>query len=467
MAKYKVPNSPKTFKRWQKLQWLTRQEEYLQECYKKYGDVFALRVGPDFIPYVFISNPQIIQEIFAANSQQLDSGKEATNNPFFLGERSLVSLAGQRHKQQRKLLAPCLHGERIQIYSQLICSLAEQMASNWTIDQPIFIYKALQAIMLELGFQVLLGSKDGQRYERLKELLISMMNPENPLSRSLAYYIPFLQKNIGPWKVWEKFTDEQRQINEILYAEIHDHRQNPDPSGTDILSLMMASRYETGEAMTDEELRDELITLMAQSPEVTGTSLARAFYWILHNSQVHQKLLQELDSLGDAPNPKEIMRLPYLDAIFKEVMRIYPTALFTFPRLVKTTLQIQDYQFEPGTVLLPCIHLIHHREDVYPQAKQFKPERFLERDFSPYEYFPFGGGHRRCIGSAFAQLEMKLVLATVLSHWHLELDRSMPKPSYKGALLPPVGSIQIVLKGRRSRNQLESTTPHHNLSVIH
>lgn len=214
----------------------------------------------------------------------------------------------------------------------------------------------------------------------------------------------------------------------------------------------MASRYDTNEPMTDTELRDELLTLITQGPEITVTALVRALYWILSNPQVLQKLLQELDSVGDNPDVKTISQLPYLDAIYKETLRLYPPPQFAFPRRVKSRLQIQDYQFEPGTILSPCIHLTHHREDLYPQPEQFKPERFLDREFAPYEYLPFGGGNRRCIGAAFAQLEIKMVLATVLSRWHLLLDNSkFVKATPKNPLIPPpMNSINIVVKGRRN-----------------
>ncbi|MDJ0677867.1 MAG: cytochrome P450 [Calothrix sp. MO_167.B42] len=464
MATYKVPNGPKDYPCWQKLQWLTRQDGYLQDCFHKYGDVFTLKVGPDFASYVFIGSPQMVQELFAAGPQQVDSGVEATNNPFLLGEKSLVSLSGKRHRQQRKLLTPCLHEKNVKVYSQTIRELAESMARGWTIDQPIPIYQSLQAIFLDLGNEILLGSKDSQRSQKLRDLLLEIMNPKRPVLRAMSFYLPFLQW--GPVNIWANLLREKQQIDDILYAEIREHRENPDPSQIDILSVMIASRYDTGEPMTDLELRDEVITLMAQSPEVAGTSLARAFYWILYYPQVYEKLLQELDSLGDNPDPQEIMKLPYLDAVYKEFMRIYPTAVLTFPRLVKKTLQLGDYQFEPGTIILPSIHAIHHREDIYPQAKEFKPERFLGRDFAPYEYFPFGGGHRRCIGTMLAQLEMKLVLATILSRWHLALDSSMPKPSYKGALLPSANKIRIVMKGKRTPSQVSSKTPDRSFSGV-
>jgi unspecific monooxygenase len=217
---------------------------------------------------------------------------------------------------------------------------------------------------------------------------------------------------------------------------------------------MMAARDEAGEPMTDVELRDELITLLVAGHETTATALAWAFYWIHHLPQVREKLLQELDTLGDNPDPNTIFRLPYLNAVCSETLRLYPVAMLALNRVVKSPIQIGGYQFEPGILLIPCIHLTHQREDLYPEPKQFKPERFLERQFAPYEYVPFGGGNRRCIGMAFALFEMKLVLATVLSRWQLELTDSKPvQPVRSGALLRPEGGVRMVVKGMRPENQ--------------
>ncbi len=450
MAAYKLLNGPQSHPWLQKLQWLIRTNEYLEECVQIYGDIFALRIAPGSALHVFVSNPQAIQEIFAADSKQLDSGKEAGNSPFLQGEQSLVSLSGKQHLRQRKLLAPSFHGERIQAFAQTICNLANKTASNWTIDQPFPLFPSLQIASVQVSLKALLGSKEGSRYEALKKLLIAILNPKMSRLQDILFHFPFLQRDLGSWSVWGNLIRQKQQIDEIIYAEIREHREQPDPSRTDILSLMMAGRDEAGELMTDGELRDELLTLMTQGPEITTTALARAFYLILRNPQVLDKLLQELDSLGENPDFKTIIRLPYLDAVYKETLRIYPPPQFTFPRKVQSPLQIMDYQFEPGTILSVCIHLTHYREDIYPQPKQFKPERFLEREFTPYEYLPFGGGNRRCIGAAFAQLEMKLVLATVFSQWQLALDDiKSTKATHKDPLVPPVNNIRIVVKGKR------------------
>ena len=179
-----------------------------------------------------------------------------------------------------------------------------------------------------------------------------------------------------------------------------------------------------------------------------------ALYWIHHLPEVREKLLQELATLGENPEPSEVAKLPYLNAVCQETLRIYPVVLGALNRLVKSPLEIMDYYFEPGTLLFPCIYLTHHREDLYPEPKQFKAERFLVGQFAPYEYLPFGGGNRRCIGMAFAMFEMKLVLATMLSRWQMELADSKPlRPVRAGAMLKPAEGVQMVVKGKHLQNQ--------------
>ncbi|MDD1435505.1 cytochrome P450, partial [Dolichospermum sp. ST_sed10] len=206
--------------------------------------------------------------------------------------------------------------------------------------------------------------------------------------------------------------------------------------------------------ITDDELRDELMTLLVAGHETTATSLTWALYWIHHLPQVREKLLQELDNLGQQPDANEIFKLPYLNAVCSETLRMYPVAMLALNRLVKSPLEVMGYNLEPGNLVVPCIYLTHHREDLYPDSKQFKPERFLERQFSTSEFLPFGGGNRRCIGMALALFEMKLVLATVLSQWQMELADTEPvQPARKGALLGPGGGVKMVIRGRREQQQ--------------
>jgi unspecific monooxygenase len=454
MSALKLPDGPQTLPLLQKLQWITNPLEVLEIYAQRYGDIFTLPVGQRSAPQVFISNPQAIQEIFAADSKQLESGEEAKIKLHLLGQQSLIALSGDRHRRQRKLLTPPFHGERMRAYGELIRNITEQVTTEWRIGEPFSVRSSMQEISFKVILKAVFGLEEGSRYDQLKQLLTAWLNHKRPLLQTLMLLFPVLQQDLGSWSPWGRFLRQRQQMDELIYAEIRERRSQLDPSRTDILSLMMAARDEAGEPMTDVELRDELMTLLVAGHDTTATALAWAFYWIHHQPPVREQLLQELDSLSENLDSSAILQLPYLNAICQETLRIYPVAMFAFPRMVKSPLQIMGYQFEPGTLLSPCIYLAHHREDLYPEPKQFKPERFLLRQFTPYEYLPFGGGNRRCIGMAFAQFEMKLVLATVLSRWQMEPADSKPvRPVRRGLLMAPADGVRMVVTGMRSQNQ--------------
>ncbi|MEH2181820.1 cytochrome P450 [Nostoc sp.] len=454
MPAHKLPDGPENAPLLQKLKWLTKPLEVLETYSQRYGDIFTAYVGIGKKPIVLISNPQAIQEVFTTDPKYLDSGEVAGIKPPFIGQQSLIALSGDRHKRQRKLLTPPFHGERMLAYGKIIQDMTEQVTSQWAIGSPFSVRSAMQRITFGVILKAVFGLEDGTRYEQLQQLLTTRLEGTKSIFRAILLLFPFLQKDWGLLSPWGRLMENERQIDKLIYAEIQERRENPDLSRTDILSLMMAARDEAGEPMTDLELRDELITLLVAGHETTATSLSWAFYWIHHLPQVREKLLQELDTLGENPDPNTIFRLPYLDAVYKETLRIYPVAMMAFQRMVLSPLEIAGYHFEPGDIIAPCIYLTHHREDLYPEPKQFKPERFLERQFSIYEYLPFGGGNRRCIGMAFAQFEMKLILVTVLSRWQLELTKSKPMlPVRRGLLLAPPNDFRIVATRIRPRNQ--------------
>ena len=459
MLEPKLPDGPQTHPLIQTIQWLIKPLGFMETNARRYGDIFSVRIGPLFTPQVFVSNPQAIKQIFTTEPEKLDSGEAAGIKLPLLGEQSLLALEGQAHRRQRKLLTPPFHGERMKTYGNLIQEITEEVAGGWKIDEPFPVLTSMQAISFKVILKAVFGLEAGERYDRLQEVLLAILNPKSPIVSALLFLFPLLQKDFGAWSPWGHFLRQRQQMDELIYAEIKELRENPDPARTDILSLMMAARYEDGKSMTDEELRDELITLLAAGHETTATALAWALYWIHHLPEVRKKLLQELATLGARLEPSEVVKLPYLNAVCQETLRIYPVVMLALNRLVKSPLEITGYQFQPGIVLLPNIYLIHHREDLYPNPKQFKPERFLERQFAPYEFMPFGGGNRLCIGMAFAMYEMKLVLATVLSRWQLELADNKPvTPVRKGALLGPTRGVPMVLKKRHFQSQKNAQT---------
>jgi unspecific monooxygenase len=446
MAKTKLPDSPQTPPLLQLIQWIARPLEFMDTCANRYGDCFTAKLSSS-VTYVFFSNPQAIEKIFTADPKQfgVSSILRAT-----VGDNSLILLEGDRHQQQRQLLMPPFHGERMRAYGQLIFQIAEQVTSEWKEDFIIITRLFMQEISLQVILQAVFGLNQGQRCQQLKPLLISLLNfTTSPLIFALAFF-PALMQDLGPLSPGRHFIRRKQKIDQLIYAEIHERREHPDLSGSDILTLLLSARDEAGQPMTDEELRDELITLLLAGHETTATAMTWALYWIHRLPEVKEKLLEELDTLGHNPDPSEITRLPYLNAVCSETLRIYPIVLVGTPRIAKSPIQIMGYEFEPNTVLTPCIYSLHRREDLYPEPKQFKPERFLERQFSPYEYLPFGGGNRRCIGAAFALYEMKLVLATILSRFELALADNRPvKPVRRGVTMTPAGGVKMVVKGRR------------------
>jgi cytochrome P450 family 110 len=207
-------------------------------------------------------------------------------------------------------------------------------------------------------------------------------------------------------------------------------------------------------------LRDELLTLMLGGYEPAATAMSWALYWIYHQADIREKLIKELATLGHSPDPIAISRLPWLSAVCQEVLRICPAAYATFPRVVKSPIELMGYKLEPGTEVITCIYLTHQREDLYPDPKQFKPERFLERKFSPYEYLPFGGGSRACIGAAFSLFVMKLVLATLLSRYQLALADNKPVQAQVIRLtLSPIGGVKMVMTDRKDSDDWSVSTP--------
>jgi cytochrome P450 len=317
----------------------------------------------------------------------------------------------------------------------------------------------MQAISLRVILRAVFGLSEGDRHQKIEELLCSMIDvTSSPLSASMLFF-PILQKDLGAWSPWGRFLRQKQQIDQLIYTEIQERRLQPDSNRTDILALLMSARDEAGKPMTDNELRDELLTMLFAGHETTATAITWALYWIHKLPDVRDKLLQELDTLGEEPDHNAIFRLPYLNAVCSETLRIYPVGMLTFPRVVQTPVQLLDYQLEPGTVIMGCIYLAHRREDVYPEPQSFKPERFLERQFSPYEYLPFGGGSRRCIGMAFALFEMKVVLAKILSSLELEPADNRPvKPVRRGVVSAPT-SVRIVATGKRQKTAKSLVSP--------
>ncbi|MBD2436920.1 cytochrome P450 [Nostoc sp. FACHB-110] len=429
----------------QQIESILKPLEFLDRCAKDYGDIFLTNSFGNLETLV-VSHPQDLQELFNPVNKILDAPGAA--NEIFkpqLGENSLIVQDGERHQRQRKLIMPPFHGEQMLNYGQQICEITQQVIQNIQPDE-VFIARHLsENITMKIILKVVFGINEGFRLEKVKNLMNTWLSlTSSPLSASVLL-LPSLQKDLGAWSPWGKFLRLRKQIDDNLMAEILERRQQMQTSRFDILSLLMKAEYENGEGMSDAELRDNLLTLLNAGHETTATAIAWALYWIHQQPEVYEKLLYELQGL-DNPDPLKISQLPYLTAVCQETLRIYPVVLFTFPRITLRSVNLRGYQVAAGTYVTPCIYLTHRREDLYPQPHEFQPQRFINRKYSPYEFWPFGGGSRQCLGQVFALFEMKLILATILLNYRLKLAEKAPvNPARRGFLLGPKGGVKMSL----------------------
>ena len=446
-----VPTS-KTPRLLQAAQWMLDPVSYLSTNFQHYGDLFAapLVFGSDE-PVLLVNEPKAMQYLFTH-----DMGKDFTapGEPLLeplVGRQSLMLLSGTQHRHRRQLVMPPLHGERLKAYGQVMLQVSQDVIQQWPVNTSLDVRQVMQQMTMRMILQVVFGRYQDDRYaqlERLLSLRLDMLS--SPLSSAILF-LPWLQKDLGAWSPGGRTRRLAAATDQLLFAEIQARRTQPEGDQADLLSLLLAARDEAGEGLTDQALRDELMTLLLAGYETTATALTWALYWIHRLPDVKQKLLTELKAVADPTDPNQFLSLPYLAAVCNETLRIHPVAMLTFPRRVTVPIELCGYHIAPGTLLQGCIYLIHQREDLYPQPAQFRPERFLQRQFSPSEFLPFGGGVRRCIGSALAQYEMKLALGTMLTQLDLELLHQNPVlPGRRGITLGPGTPVKIRNIGVRS-----------------
>ncbi|HEY9769658.1 MAG TPA: cytochrome P450 [Coleofasciculaceae cyanobacterium] len=437
---------------------ILRPLEFLEKRNQKYGDFYQVTFK-NSPPTIVTSNPKAIEDIFTASPDKFEVGRGNKMLSFLVGDNSLLLLDGKEHRNRRRLLMPPFHGESLQKCSEQIVNITNKVCDRLDIKKPFKVRSLMQEITMRVILSVVFGIDSGERYDRLRELLTTLLETfNNPLNSSLIFF-PFLQKDWGKFSPWGKFLLLQQEIRTLIYAEIKEKREllaSGKLETKDIFSLLLLAKDENGAGMTDEELHDELITLLFAGHETTASALAWLFYWVHYIPEVPEKLRFELNSWGNSLDYREINNLAYLNAVVLETLRIYPIAAGTFARVLTKPMSVMGYDLEANTWLMISIYSLHHREDLYPNSKQFDPQRFLHKAYSSYEYIPFGGGNRRCIGSALALLEMKLVTMTILSRFQLELmsDRGASQrhrpmlPVRRGLTIAPPASFKMKVKSR-------------------
>ncbi len=393
-----------------------RPTAFLEECARRWGDPFTLHI-PARPPLVMFSDPDAIREIFTGDPETLHAGEANSILGPIVGEHSLLLLDGPRHLRHRRLVLPPFHGERMQAYGRIMREITDRAIDAWPVARPFPIHEQTQAITLDVILRTVFGLEEGETLVTLRERLRRLTTFVSG-TLGVLLLMPWLQRDLGPLTPGGRFARLAREIDDILFAEIARRRAEGDTGRDDILSMLIAARDEDGQPMSDQELRDEMVTLLLAGHETTATSLAWAFHRLLGRPEVLDRLRAELG--GRRVEPEEVGRLEYLDAVIKETARLNPV-IVNVGRRLQAPMRIGGHDLPAGVVASPCIYLTHRRADLWPEPERFDPDRFLGARPSPYAFFPFGGGVRRCIGAAFASYEMKIVLAEILARVELRI----------------------------------------------
>jgi cytochrome P450 len=416
--------------------------EYLSRMRDRYGDLYTVRAVNGTI--VMTGSPAGAAQIFSADPETFVPFGVDGMRPL-VGTHSMLLLSGARHRRERKLLMPAFHGDRMRAHGETIREVALAAAARWSEGRPFVFQDTSQGISLEVIIRVVFGVTDPSRVEAVRKAVLDFVGAAVP---SLLFF-PFLQRSFFGMGPWARFERAKGVLSALLRTEIRARKSRPEETGDDILSNMLAARHEDGSAMSEDELHDELLTLLFAGHETTGIALAWAVYWLLRNPACLDRLLAELSAAGESPEPEVIARLPYLEAVVQETLRLHPIAP-DVPRKLARPLVLGDYTLPTGVAVGVATALLHTRPDLYPEPERFNPQRFLDRKFSPFEYTPFGGGARRCLGAAFATYEMKIVLATLLGRYRLTLaEPGEVRPDRRSVVLGPATGVRVVLSGKR------------------
>jgi cytochrome P450 len=355
-------------------------------------------------------------------------------------------MVGDAHRRERKLLMPPFHGERMRAYGTVMVEAARRAFAGVAQGDAFLAIERSTEISLEAIVRAVIGVEEPDRVGAWQRVIRATLEAAKPmfLFSKATQRAPF---GLGPWATYLRASKE---ADRLLYEQIALTRDHPE-GREDVLSLMVDARYEDGGSMTDEHIRDEVRTLLIAGHETTSITLAWALYAVHRHPAVKGRLCAELDALGPDSAPDEVARLPYLNAVVDETLRRFPVIEAVF-RVLRRPWTFGGYDLPAGIAIGAAIVLVHRREDIYPNPDAFQPERFLEGKPKPYEYLPFGGGSRRCIGAAFSHYESCLALATVLREFELELLESREVAvSRRNVTLGPKGGVRMRMVGPRSR----------------
>jgi cytochrome P450 len=379
---------------------MARPIPFMERCRRRYGDRFTVDMGPPEGKWIFITQPDEIREVFTAPADVLHPGEGARVLEPMVGSRSVLLLDGREHLDQRKLMLPAFHGERMRALVGVMEEVAGREVATWRPHEPFVLHERMQALTLEIILRAVFGLAAGPQLDELRVTLKQLLD----LGASPLTLLPPFRRRLGPLTTWARFVDVRAHADELILALV-DERRRAGEETDDVLSMLLAARDEEGRPMSDRELRDELMTLLVAGHETTASELSWGFERLLREPAVLERVTRAAVEDDEA----------YLEATVKEILRRRPVLPIAQPRRIKQPVEIGGREYPAGPAFTACVYLVHHDERIYPDPYAFRPERFLDGAPGTYSWIPFGGGVRRCLGASFAQLEMRIALRAILA----------------------------------------------------
>jgi cytochrome P450 len=418
----------------------TRPLAYLEKLRAQYGKRFTLQF-PFSPPFVFITEPDQVKQIYQASPDVLHPGEGARVLQPIVGDNSILLLDGDAHMSQRKLMLPAFHGEKMDALTGLVTEVTEREVEGWAGSTELQLHPLMQGLTLEIILRAVFGLDPGERLDAGRERLAKLLAfGDHPLTlfgppasdRSEAFF-----RRYGPLK---EFFTSRDEVDALLF-ELIDERRAEHADRDDILAMLLEARHEDGSPMSSQEIRDELMTLLVAGHETTATTLAWGFERLVREPAVLGRLVDEVDS-GNGDD--------YVTATIQETLRRRPVLPNNAPRFIVQPIEVGGWDYEPGACLVPNAYLMHHDPDLYPDPYAFRPERFLDNPPGTYTWIPFGGGRRRCLGASFAMLEMNIVLPAVLRAYELHPSGDGPELARRRNItIRPGEGSRIALGARR------------------
>ena len=448
-GKVQLPPGPKSPAVWQLIRYSHSPLPLLEACAHRYGDAFTIRLA-GYGKLVMLSDPAAVKDVFCGDPTALHSGEGNEFLSASVGKNSVLVLDEEPHARQRRVLLSPLKGERMRSFFESMHSATVDAIDDFPVGKSLRMIDSMQKITLRVMLQVVLGLAPTPKLQEFADKVQRVL--ELGRGRYGLILLKILPIELLQRTRWLPFYQRVHDLDQALFGFIEQLRRQPTAERSEsVVADLLAASHENGEALTNQEIRDALVTMIFAGHDTTSVALAWALEQIVPRSDVMRQITGELGRItgGGPPRADQLTQLEYLDAAIRESLRIRTIMPFVV-RLTKKTFVAGGREYPPGIMLCPCNHLVHRREDLYPEPETFHPERFLKRHYAANEWFPFGGGNRMCLGLSFAMYEMKIVLSTLFARVHLaRTPGRQSAPVRRGLALSPDDGVSMTVTPRR------------------